>query len=204
MPNLSRIRVHIKENSPLPQFNLLLHLKSKAAQITQNIGPSLPSVPENILHFAMSRQSKPAQPTPNEAGEIKVRKARLEDLRLGQMHISNKEHALKLQLTCAIAEDDAIKKSFIAAQNQLKHARSSGLWEQYQAIQQEQERQQLFLDRNKAIRRELEVEIKGVHEEWLGMEKEVVAIWGRLGKIMPFGSVEIGCRTVAKESGNIW
>lgn len=202
MPNLSRIGVHIKKNSPLPQFTLLLNHKSKAAQITPNIGPSLPSVPENILHFTMSRQSKPAQPTL--AGEIKVRKARLEDLRIGQMHISKKEHALKLQLTCATAEDDAIKKSLSAAQNQLIHARCSGLWEQYQAIQQEQERQQLLFDRNKAILRALEVEIKGVHEEWLAMEKEVVAIWGRLGKIMPFGSVEIGCRTVAKKSGNIW
>lgn len=152
----------------------------------------------------MSRQSKPAQPTPNEAEEIKVRKARLEELRLEQMHISKKEHALKLQLACAIAEDDAIKKSLSAAKNQLKHARSSGLWEQYQAIQQEQERQQLVFDRNKAIRRELEVEIKGVHEERLAMEKETVAIWGRLGKIMPFGSVKVGCRSVAKEFGNIW
>ena len=152
----------------------------------------------------MSRQPKPAQPTPNEAGEIKVRKARLEDLRLGQIHISKKENALKLQLACAIAEDDAIMKSLSAAKNQLKHARSSGLWEQYQAIQQEQERQQLVLESNKAIRRELEVEIKSVHEQWLAMEQEAVAIWGRLGEIMPFGSVEIGYRTIVKESANIW
>lgn len=152
----------------------------------------------------MSRQWEPAQPTPNEAREIKVRKARLEDLRQGQIHISKKKNFLELQLARAIVEDDAIMKSLIASNNQLKHARSSGLWEQHQAIQREQERKQLVFESRKAIRRELEVEIKGLHEKWLAMEKEAVAIWGRLGKIMPFGSVEIGCRTVVKESGSIW
>lgn len=152
----------------------------------------------------MSEQSKPAHPTPNEAEEINVRKARLEELRQGQMRISTKEHALRLQLKCAIAEDGAIQKSLGAAKDQLEHACSSGLWEQYQATQQEQERQQLILSRHVAVRRELEEEIKGVHSEWVAMEQETVAIWGRLGKIMPFASVKVGCGTVVKEAGGIW
>lgn len=152
----------------------------------------------------MSGQSKPAHPTPNEAEEIKVRKARLEELRQGQMGISTKEHALRLQLKYAIAEDDAIQKSLGATKDQLEHACSSGLWEQYQATQQEQETQQQTAIRHVAVRRELEEEIKAVHAEWVAMERETVAIWGRLGKIMPFASVEVGCGTVAKESGEIW
>lgn len=152
----------------------------------------------------MSRQSKPAHPTPNEAEEIKVRKARLEELRLGQMHINKREHALKLQLACVVAEDDATKKSLGAAEEQLNHACSLGLWEQYQATQQEQERHKLVLSRNTVIRRELEVEIKDLHEEWVAMEKETVAIWGRLGRIIPFGSINVGCGTVVKGSGDIW
>lgn len=152
----------------------------------------------------MSGQSKPAHPTPNEAEEIKVRKARLEQLRQGQMRISTKEHALRLQLECAIAEDDAIEKNLGVAMDQLEHACSSGLWEQYQATQQEQERQQLTLSRRIAVRRELEEEIKSVHAEWVAMEQETVAIWGRLGKIMPFSSANVGYGTVVKESGEIW
>lgn len=152
----------------------------------------------------MSGQSKPAHPTPDEAEEIKVRKARLEELRQGQMRISTKEQALRLQLKCAIAEDDAIQRGLVAAKDQLDHACSAGLWEQYQATQQEQERQQLTLRRHVAVRRELEEEIKGVHAEWVAMEQETVAIWGRLGKIMPFASVKVACGAVAEESGEIW
>lgn len=152
----------------------------------------------------MSGQSKPAHPTPNEAEEIKVRKARLEQLRQGQMRISTKVLALRLQLECATAKDDAIQKSLGVAKDQLEHACSSGLWEQYQATRQEQERQQLTLSRHIAVRRELEEEIKSVHAEWVAMEQETVAIWGRLGKIMPFSSANVGYGTVAKESGEIW
>lgn len=152
----------------------------------------------------MSGQSKPAHPTPDEAEEIKVRKARLEELRQGQLRISTKENALRLQLKYAIAEDDTIQKSLGAAKDQHDHACSSNLWEQYQATQREQEKQQLTLSRHVAVRRELEKEIKGVHTEWVSMEQETVAIWGRLGKIMPFASVKVACGTIAKESREIW
>lgn len=152
----------------------------------------------------MSGQSKPAHPTPDEAEEIKVRKARLEELRQGQARISKKERALRLQLNCAIAEDKAIQKVLSAAKDKLNHACSAGLWEQYQATQQEQERQQLILRRHVAVRRVLEEEIKGVHAEWVAMEQETVAIWGRLGKIMPFASVKVACGSVAEESAKIW
>ena len=152
----------------------------------------------------MSRQTKPAHPTPNEVKEIKVRKARLEELRQVQMHISKKENALRLQLTRGIAEDNATQKSFGAIKDQLEHPCSSGLWEQYKATQQEQESQQLIVSRRMAARSKLEEEIKGVHAQSVAMEQETIAIWGRLGKIMPFGSVNVGCWTVPKDSGNIW
>lgn len=152
----------------------------------------------------MPGQSKPANPTPDEAEEIKVRKARLEELRQGQARISTKERALRLQLHCAIADDKAIQKALSAAKDKLNHACSAGLWEQYQATQQEQERQQQILRRHVAVRRVLEEEIKGMQAEWVAMEQETVAIWGRLGKIMPFASVKVACGSVAEESAKIW
>lgn len=152
----------------------------------------------------MSGQSKPAHPTPEEVEEIKVRKARLEELRQGQMRISTKEHTLRLQLKYAIEEDDAIQRGLSVAKDQLDYACSAGLREQYQATQQEQDRQQLILRRNVYVRRELEDEIKGVHAGWVAMEQETVAIWGRLGNIMPFASVKVARGTVAEESAKIW
>lgn len=134
----------------------------------------------------MSAQSKPAYPTPDEAEEIKVRKARLEELRQGQMRISTKEHALRLQFKCAIAKEEAIQRALGAANDQPYHACSAGLWEQYQATQQEPERQQLILRRHVAVRRVLEEEIKGVHAEWVAMEQETVAIWEGWVKSCPF------------------
>lgn len=125
----------------------------------------------------MSGQSKPAHPTPDEAEEIKVRKARLEELPQGQIRMSTKEHALRLQLKCSIAEGEAIQRVLSATKDHLNQACSASLWEQYQATQQEQERQQLILRRHVAVRRELEEEIKGVHAEWVAMEEETVAIW---------------------------